>query len=381
MIGPFTIDTYLPAFESMEQDFNASRAYMTQTLGAYLMAFAVSTLVWGAITDWLGRKPVILLALGSYFLASIACAFATSSEQFLFFRILQGLGIGGSLISGRAMVRDLLETKEAQKVMAQAMMLFAISPAIAPIIGGWLHDALGWRSIFWFLALYAASVFLFVLLGTQESLKKENRNSIHIQQVSRVYRRTLSNAHYLRLVFVLAGAFSSFFLYVAGAPTLLFDVLGLAPTDFYLLFIPVVSGIFIGSILSRQLINYFTSRQMITIFITAMLIIAVINTIISHTIQPSIYSILIPLIFYSISLASIMPVLSIRIIDCFPNNRGSASAMQSFIQMGFNGFIVSVIVAQLGANVQTFAYAQLTLVGSAFILWWIDRRNKSPLSF
>ena len=381
MIGPFTIDTYLPAFESMEQDFNASRAYMTQTLGAYLMAFAVSTLVWGAITDWLGRKPVILLALGSYFLASIACAFATSSEQFLFFRILQGLGVGGSLISGRAMVQDLLETKEAQKVMAQAMMLFAISPAIAPIIGGWLHDALGWRSIFWFLALFAAGVFLFVLLGTQESLKKENRNSIHIQQVSRVYRRTLSNAHYLRLVFVLAGAFSSFFLYVAGAPTLLFDVLGLAPTDFYLLFIPVVSGIFIGSILSRQLINYFTSRQMITVFITAMLIIAVINTIISHTIQPSIYSILIPLIFYSISLASIMPVLSIRIIDCFPNNRGSASAMQSFIQMGFNGFIVSVIVAQLGANVQTFAFSQLTLVAIAFILWWIDRRAKSPLSF
>jgi len=381
MIGPFTIDTYLPAFESMEQDFNASRTYMTQTLGAYLMAFAVSTLVWGAITDWLGRKPVILLALGSYFLASIACAFATSSEQFLFFRILQGLGIGGSLISGRAMVRDLLETKEAQKVMAQAMMLFAISPAIAPIIGGWLHDAFGWRSIFWFLALYAASVFLFVLLGTQESLKKENRNSIHIQHVSHVYRRTLSNAHYLRLVFVLAGAFSSFFLYVAGAPTLLFDVLGLAPTDFYLLFIPVVSGIFIGSILSRQLISYFTGRQMITIFITAMLIIAVINTIISYTIQPSIYSILIPLIFYSISLASIMPVLSIRIIDCFPNNRGSASAMQSFIQMGFNGFIVSVIVAQLGANVQTFAYAQLTLVAIAFILWWIDRRNKSPLIF
>ena len=372
MIGPFTIDTYLPAFESMEQDFTVSRAQMTQTLGLYLIAFAASTLIWGAVTDWIGRKPVILLALGSYFVASIACALATSYEQFLLFRVLQGLGIGGSLIAGRAMVRDLLGTKEAQKVMAKAMMLFAISPAIAPIIGGWLHEAFGWRSIFWFLALYSATVLLFALLGTQESLKKENRNSIHIQKVSGVYLKTLSKPHYLRLVFILACAFSSFFLFVAGAPTILFDILGLAPTDFYILFIPVVSGIFIGSIISDRLIDRFTGRKMINIFLNAMFIFALLNLVIAHTIKPTLFSILIPLIFYSISLATIMPVLTIRIIDCFPNNRGSASAMQSFIHMGFNGLSVSFIVALLGASMMNFTYAQVSLIGIAIVLWIID---------
>ena len=99
MIGPFTIDTYLPAFESMENDFRVTRALMTQTLGSYLMAFAISTIIWGAIADWIGRKPVILMALGSYCFASIACALASNYEQFMFFRILQGLGIRGSLIS------------------------------------------------------------------------------------------------------------------------------------------------------------------------------------------------------------------------------------------------------------------------------------------
>jgi len=375
MIGPFTIDTYLPAFESMEQDFSVTRALMTQTLGSYLMAFAVSTLIWGAITDWIGRKPVILMALGSYFLASIACAFASNYEQFLFFRILQGLGIGGSLISGRAMVRDLLNTRDAQKVMAQAMMLFAISPAIAPIVGGWLHAAFGWRSIFWFLSIYAVSVFLFALLGTQESLPKDKRNSIHIRQVSRVYLKTLSNPHYLRLVLILACAFSSFFLYVAGAPTILFDILGLASTDFYLLFIPVVSGIFIGAVISNRLIDRFTGRQMINIFLTAMVAVAILNTIIAHTVEPSLYSTLIPLILYSISLASIMPILTVRIIDCFPSNRGSASAMQSFIHMGFNGLSVSFIVAMLGASIINFSHAQLALVGVAFVLWWYDRKT------
>ena len=373
MIGPFTIDTYLPSFESMEQDFNISRVLLTQTLGFYLIAFAFSTLVWGAVSDWLGRKPVILLALGSYFLASIACSFATNYEQFLTFRILQGLGIGGSLISGRAMVRDVLGTKDAQKVMAKAMMLFAIAPAIAPIIGGWLHDIFGWRSVFWFLSLYALAVFFFTWFATKESLAPNKRTSIHLFKVTAVYFSTLKDAHYVRLVLVFSAAFSSFFLYVAGAPTLLFNVLGLVSTDFYILFVPVVSGILIGAFISNLLINRFTGEQMINVVISLMLLIAISNVLITLLLETSIVAAVIPLIFYSISLATIMPIFSILILNCFPNNRGSASAMQSFIQMGFNGFVVSFIVALLGANNTNFALAQTGLISVGVLLWAYDR--------
>lgn len=374
MIGPFTIDTYLPSFVSMEQDFSVSRALMTKTLGTYLIAFASATLAWGAISDWLGRKPVILMALGSYFLASIGCALASNYEQFLLFRILQGLGIAGSLISARAMVRDFLETKEAQIVMAQAMMLFAISPAIAPIIGGWLHNAFGWRSIFWFLSLYSASIFLFSLITTRESLPKEKRNSIHIKEVSRIYLKTISSFHYLRLVFILACAFSSFFLYVAGAPTILFNILHFEPDQFYVLFLPVVTGIMLGAIVSNKLINRMTSRQMINVFLSMMLIIALINLVLTHSLEASIAGLLTPLVFYSFSLATIMPIFSIMIINCFPNNRGAASAMQSFIQMGFNGIVVSFIVVLLGSQMTNFSHAQISLISVAYLLWVIDSR-------
>ena len=375
MIGPFSIDTYLPAFESIEQELSISRTLMTQTLGAYLIAFAVATLIWGAIADWIGRKPVILLALGGYGLASIACAMANSYEQFLLFRIMQGLAIGGSLISARAMVRDLLDTKAAQKVMSKAMMLFAISPAIAPIIGGLLHDAFGWRSIFWFLSIYAFSVLLFSLITTRESLPKLKRNSIHIVKVTKVYAKVLSNPHYLRLVFILACAFSSFFLYVAGAPTILFNVLHYQPDEFYILFIPVVSGILIGAVISNHLIGRISERQMLLVFLLAMFLIALINLLISTLFETSIITLLIPLIFYSISLATIMPLLSIMIINCFPHNRGSASAMQSFIHMGFNGISVNIIVAMLGANIQHFALAQCALISVALALWLLDQRR------
>ncbi len=313
MIGPFSIDTYLPSFESMEQDLGVSRAMMTQTLGAYLMAFGASTLVWGAITDWIGRKPVILLSLGSYLIASAACALASNYEQLLLFRILQGVGIGGGLISGRAMVRDILDTKDAQKVLAYAMMLFAASPAIAPIIGGWLHNAFGWRSVFWFLAIYGGLVFIYSALAIQESLDREDRNSIHIHKVSQVYLRTLKSPHYLRLVFIFATAFASFFVFIAGAPTLLFDILKLEANSFYVLFVPMVSGIMLGAVVSTRLISHYSARQITHTFLSLMFIIAAINLFLSYTVEVSIFRAIAPLVLYSFSLSVIMPVITIAI--------------------------------------------------------------------
>ena len=372
MIGPFTIDTYLPAFESMEKDFNVSRALMTQTLGAYIMAFGASTLVWGALTDAIGRKPVILLSIGGYVVASFACAIASNYDQFLLFRIIQGIAVGGGLIAGRAMVRDVLDTKDAQKVMAQAMMLFSASPVIAPLFGGLLHDFLGWRSIFWFLVVYGGAVFLYALIVVKESLDHSDRSSIRIKQVSSVYLRTLKDPHYMRLVLIFTACFSSFFVFIAGAPTVIFDMLGLDATSFYLLFFPVVAGITLGSIVSSRLLNHYSATQIMTLSICMMFALALINLALNFVLDVSIIRVMIPLALYSFSLSVMMPVVSVEILNCFPNNRGSASAMQSFIQMGFNGFSINVIVASLGVLLFNFTLAQVFLMSVAVILWLFD---------
>ena len=374
MVGPFSIDTYLPAFESMEIDLNVNRMLMTKTLGAYLMAFGVSTLVWGAITDWMGRKPVMIISLGSYFISSAACALASDYDHLLWLRVLQGLGVGGALIAGRAMVRDVFDTKDAQKAMAYAMMLFSAAPALAPVIGGWLHDFFGWRSIFWFLAIYGIVVMTYAMIVARESLPHENRSSIRIQEVSRVYLRTLQSPRYLRLVFILALAFASFFVFIAGAPTLLFDVLGLQANSFYILFVPMVSGIMLGAVVSNRLIHYLSSKQMLSIFLSLMLAISLFNWGLNYVAEISIIRVIGPLALYSFSLAVIMPVLSIEIINCFPNNRGSATAMQSFIQMVFNGITASFIVALLGAVLSNFIIAQMVMIVIAMGLWLFELR-------
>lgn len=372
MIGPFTVDTYLPAFESMELDFNVPRSFLTQTLGAYFIALGASTLVWGALADTFGRKPVILLSIGSYVFASLACALATSYDQFLLFRIIQGLSIGGSLIAGRAMVRDVLDTKDAQKVMAKAMMLFSISPVLAPILGGFLHDLFGWRSIFWFLVIYGSLVFLYALIMGRESLDSKNKSSIRIKQVSSVYLRTLKNPHYIRLVLIFTASFSSFFMFIAGAPTIIFDMLELDATSFYLIFVPVVAGITLGSMTSNRLLNHFNATQIMHFSICAMFTLAFVNFGLNFIFEPSSLRIIAPLPFYSFSLSIMMPVISVEILNCFPNNRGSASAMQNFIQMCFTGFSVNIIVASLGVLIFNFTLAQVLLITIAFVLWLFD---------
>ena len=153
-IAPFAIDTYLPAFPILETSLNGTALELQQSLTFYLLPYALMTLWHGAISDSIGRLTTIKWGLGVFVLASIGCAFAPNVETLWFFRVLQGLSGGAGNVVARAMVRDLFEGAQAQRVMATVQMLFGIAPAIAPVIGGWLLG-IHWQAIFIFLALYA----------------------------------------------------------------------------------------------------------------------------------------------------------------------------------------------------------------------------------
>jgi len=218
MIGPFSIDAYLPSFPTIEMEFGVNRAVLSHSLGVYLLAFGISTLFWGPLADRYGRRFVIILSMALYTLGSIACALAGSAESFIFLRILQGLAASGGLIAGRAMIRDAHDAESAHKAMSQVMLLFALSPAIAPVLGGWLHDQFGWRSIFWFLSIYGISM---VLMGffVSETLDSEQRRSIHPATVIRVYISAILHKRLPALILCLSLSFAGVFLYIAGAPS------------------------------------------------------------------------------------------------------------------------------------------------------------------
>ena len=163
MVGPFSIDTYLPSFPAIEEEFGINRSLLLQSIGFYLIASAISTLFWGPLSDRAGRRLVILSTLILYFVASMGCALSEDYNTFLLYRVLQGISASGGMVAGRAMIRDAHDKHEAHRAMSYVMMLFALAPAIAPIIGGWLHQAFGWRSVFYFLSLYAVIIVIYVI--------------------------------------------------------------------------------------------------------------------------------------------------------------------------------------------------------------------------
>lgn len=370
MIGPFTIDSYLPSFPAIEAEFSINRALLSQSLGFYLAAFAISTLLFGPLADRLGRRRVILISLLFYIVASIGCALANDYSTFLLYRIMQGAAAAGGLVAGRAVIRDIYSPQDAHHAMSRIMMLFALAPAIAPVIGGWLHDLFGWHSVFYFLALFASIIFFLVLFHVPETLLPASRQSFHPVHVARVYGHTLMHRRFQSLIFIIACYFGGLFLYIAGAPTFIFEFLNLGSSDFAVMFVPMVAGLIFGSWLSGRLAHRWPVERTIKLALVVMAVGAMLNMIQSLWLSPMITTSVIPLTLYTSGIGIAMPAMTVMSLDCFPNNRGTASALQGFVQMMANALIASLAVPLLSQQADHLALGQLVLFACALLLWW-----------
>ncbi|MFV1984249.1 MAG: multidrug effflux MFS transporter [Thiohalomonadales bacterium] len=369
MVGPFTIDTYLPSFPSIEDYFHVDRVLMSQSIAIYLFASALSTLFWGALSDSIGRKIVIYVTLFIYILASFGCAFTPDFTGFLFFRMLQGVAASGGMIVGRAIIRDAFDSTQAHRVMAYIMMVFALAPAVAPIIGGYLQDSFGWQSVFYFLAIYGVIVAIMTNRILPETLKHEDKTSFHPVAVLKVYFRTLRNKRFQAIIFTLGISFSGLILYITGSPAIIFDILHLDSSSFAYEFVPVTSGIILGAFVSGKLSRYVTAKKIVVIAQFIMAIASLLNIAQLNWLEVSIFSVVAPPTIYAIGIALQMPALSVLALDCFPHNRGSASAVQSFVHTILATLVTAIIVPMVAGNLGSFVAAQVSFFVAALVLW------------
>ena len=307
--------------------------------------------------------------LALYLFASLGCALAGDYASFLFFRLLQGVAAGGGMAAGRTMIRDVYSPQNAQRAMSRVMMLFAVAPAVAPIIGGWLEEAFGWHSVFYFLALYSALMLVLILLKVPETLPTSMRQSFHPVKVARVYGHTLVHRRFQSLVFMMACYFGGMFLYIAAAPTVVFDFMKLDVNDFWVLFVPLVSGLILGSWLSGYLSHRWHAERTVTLALTLMTVGTVLNATQALSLSPMVVTIIIPLVFYTTGIGIAMPAMTVMSLDCFPHNRGAASAVQGFVQMMANALIASLAVPMLDQHPAWLALGQVSLVVITLLLW------------
>lgn len=246
-LGPFAVDTYLPAFDSMARDLSASPLQMQQTLSGYLFGFAFMLLFHGALADSFGRRPVILGGLAVFTLASAGCALTQDVGVLVLLRALQGMSAGAGLVVGRAIIRDLFAPTEAQRMMSQVTLFFGVAPAIAPIIGGVLVEHTSWHAIFWFLVGVSALLFVTAWRVLPETLPRAERHPFELRPLLHGYRTVGLDLRFVLLALASGIPFNAMFVYILSAPTFAGVHLGLAPTHFAWLFVTTITGIMTGA--------------------------------------------------------------------------------------------------------------------------------------
>ena len=365
MLGPFSIDTFFPAFRVMGAEFGVSPAAMQQTLSVYLAAYALMSLLHGPLSDSYGRRPVILVALAVFAVATAGCALATSFSQLLVFRAIEGVSAGAGLIVGRAIIRDRFEGPDAQRLMSNVTLIFGAAPALAPMLGGLLLSVAGWRSIFWAIAVFSAGLLAYCSLRLVETHAGEHRVQLSVRKLARTYSSMLRDRVFLSFVAATTLNFGALWVYIASAPIFVMDLLHLNERQFAWLFVPAIGGMMIGAAISGRLAGKLTPASTIRLGYRLIAAGALVNVVVNLTLAPQLPWSVLPIGLGSIGIAISFPTITLLLLDRFPLTRGAVSSLQASITLSFNALVsgaLTPLIAHSGLSLALTA-ASLSLAG------------------
>ena len=343
--GPISTDLYLPALPELTRALGADPAVGQLTLSVFLIGFAVSQLIYGPLGDRFGRRPILLVGLVVYVVASIACALAESIEALIVLRFFQALGACAAPVLARAVVRDVYGRERAAKVFAYMAMAMALAPALGPIVGGYMTLWFGWRSSFWLLTAFGVLVLAGTAAWLAETNPAKDPTATQPGQLARNYGTLVRHREFTGYVAVVAFTYSGIFAFISGSSFLFIDRLGLSPERYGMCFAAVVVGYMIGTFTSGRLIMRLGIHRMVRLGTTvavvgggAMLIAAVSGWI-------TVASTVGPFFVFMIGAGLTLPNAMAGAIGPFPGMAALASSALGFAQMGAAA-VIGVLVGQ-----------------------------------
>jgi DHA1 family bicyclomycin/chloramphenicol resistance-like MFS transporter len=369
-VSPFSIDTFFPSFPAMQAQFALSAWQMQQTLTAYLIPFAIMSLVLGPLSDALGRRPIVLVGLAVYSAASVACAVSPTFAWLLTFRAVQGMSAGVGMAIGRAIVRDLHEGPEAQRLMSTVSMIFGIAPAFAPVVGGWIHVAFGWRSVFGFMVLIGIALMIASYLRLPETHPEERRSPLHPGNLARTAWRIASDREFILLALSAGVTMCAMMTYLGAAPAIVLGFWHLTETQFAWLFVPIIAGFMLGAWLSGRFAGRIPGRRQAAIGFTVSLASSGLGVLLQALVHP------LPIVAQevligidAVGVQLVLPILALRMLDLFPKSRGSAASVQSCVMLLIGAACIGVAVPALAGSLVYLAAASMAATLAAFVLW------------
>ena len=375
MLGPFSIDTYLPAFAGISKSIGASPVEMQQTLSAYLFGFAVMNLFHGALSDSFGRRPVVLWGIALFTLASAGCAMSNNIGALVFWRAVQGMSAGAGVDVSRAVIRDMFHPADAQRVMSQVTIYFGVAPAVAPMVGGFLFIHVGWHAIFWFLTMVGAVLWVANYRLLPETLHDGHKQAFNVGNLLRGYWELGKNPRFMLLALASGIPFNGMFLYVLSAPVFLGDILGLGPGEFFWFFCMTIAGIMAGAWLSGRLAGNIRPRHQIRRGFIIMVAVSLLNVALNLAFEPKAWWAMWPIAIYAFGWALMVPVVTLMVLDLVPERRGMASSIQAFIGSMANGFVAGAIAPLVMHSAIALAFTSLAMMSVGAIAWlWVKQR-------
>jgi MFS transporter, DHA1 family, multidrug resistance protein len=374
-LGPFSIDTYLPAFDGIAHTLAATPLQMQQTLSAYLFGFAAMNLFHGALADSFGRRPVVIAGLALFTVASVGCALAPTIGWMIAFRALQGMSAGAGMIVSRAIIRDMFPPVDAQRVMSQVTIYFGIAPAVAPIVGGFLFVYADWHIIFWFLAAVGALLLVLNVRLLPETLHATQVQPFNARNLMRGYVQLGANPRFFAMCLASGVPFNGMFIYVLSAPAWLGGHLKLAPTEFFWFFCLTIGGIMSGAWLSGRAAGRVHPRKQIRRGLNIMVLASLVNVALNALFAPQWWWALPPVALFAFGWALMVPVVTIKVLDMAPDRRGLASSLWAFVGSVFNGLVAGVISPLVMHSTLLLALTSAGFLLIGLVSWhWVKNR-------
>ncbi|HEV7431409.1 MAG TPA: multidrug effflux MFS transporter [Steroidobacteraceae bacterium] len=378
-LGSYTIDAFFPSMRAMAEEFGISYWQVQQTLTVYLVPYACMSLVHGSVSDAIGRRRVVLVGLVLYAVASMGCALAPGFGALLFCRALQGMVGGVGMIIGRAVVRDCYSGAQAQRVMSAITIMFSLGPALAPVIGGWIHVWLGWRAVFASMAVYALVLAWTVYRKLPETLGLAQRTPLEFGALAGNLWAVARHAEFLLLTTASALCFVVLQIYVGSAPAIILDHWHGTETGFAMLTVPIIAGYAMGAVASGRMAGRLPPARQAnygyTLLLAATGAMLVLQVFVG---SPPILAQQLLLTSMAFGLQLLFPIITLRILDLFGHSRGAATSAHTFFLLVLAALMMGDLAPWLSQSMERLALTAFIFSVAGWCMWrvarWYQRR-------
>jgi MFS transporter, DHA1 family, multidrug resistance protein len=376
-LGPLSMDMYLPSLPDIGRTLAAPTLQVQLTISSYLFGFAAGQIVYGPLSDRLGRRPVLLTALVLYALATIGCAAAQSIGGLIALRFFQAVGGAGAIVLARAVVRDIYSGVRAGRELSLMGAITGVAPIVAPVIGGALQIWFGWRATFVLLLLFAGLIGSIAARLLPETLREPIKTPFSLVTMAMLYRSVMVHRGFLANLAILTVSFVGLFAWISGAPVVMQSAIyGLSPFVFGMTFAIGAGGYVLGTFIAARIVMRFGLDRMIGLGTAAMACGGMVMAAIVSLALPHVLWFVGGMTLYLAGLGFALPATMAGALTPFPDRAGTASSVMGFAQQTGAALTAAAVGAYLGHSAWPVASVVAAAGCLSFLVWLTTRRMR-----